>query len=397
MDRPEEAERQRELSPDDDTDIEVKLVRAECWAYFLSTVPIVFLFVGMALVPQLFHLRVCNCITTAVLLVVMSASVVVLKTEGRSLLLERARLLGNLGHCLRTFLHLLFACFHNDNIFMRLVTLFVLPVSSARQSHSVASYLVYMAAHNLVTIYRFSGDFDEGLPWILCVMIITPVLLDVAAQKQDGKESRLQVESLAMTTTEVSEATKSLLASFCDAVATLGPDLRLLEYSPSLSALLNRRAEADKCILDFLDMSDREEFKSHIQQTKDESESGGQEKRHSMHVRPFTAHLLDVYSGVVHAHMFIAYIPKGIKEFVYVVGIAEAWQPKTNTSSRKNAKTKSFQLNMETGKLEPAFPAFSSGALPLADKIASGSYPKQRTQRAFSPHPAKERQLSSTL
>jgi len=366
-------------------DCEVQLVHAERQAYIGRMCPVLLLFLAIAFTPQLAHLQTCCLSTALAILLTILNTAMMLSTSDKKLLIKRAVLVENINHAVRTLVHVLFLKMHNESVFLRLVSLFLQPLSAACQCHSIRSFKAYLAVHILLTIYRFSREVEEGLPWVFATLISISILLEIATQKRNGEEARSSLDVAYKTIGQLAETSSlRMLRSFCDAVAVVDKDLKILEPSPSLSTVLSRKINPGTSMTDLIHMSECQQFVDHMANlqeascdkhcSEDESEiSGCSNQSTGKHLEDrarcletMKVHLVDGHSGLVAVHLFNVCLMepdmRGSTGLKYLVGISESWKPPSQKPKMKRRGSGSKQVlhefNIKTGQIDPMFPAF---------------------------------------
>mmetsp|Transcript_23652 Transcript_23652/g.67327 ORF Transcript_23652/g.67327 Transcript_23652/m.67327 type:complete len:389 (-) Transcript_23652:187-1353(-) len=348
---------QHDEGPGSWEDVEVNIIREER-KEFLHGVPV--LLVLLASMTLSCETRMVG--LTSIVLTLIGAS----PTALMSFDTRRANIIKQAGHAqmsgavLRIFIHMLWIVFHPEQEFMKLVCLFAFPVSLARQRGSQLVYVAFLVANNLLAVYRFAGNLEVGLPSIAVGFVISLVSMDFVSQKQRGFEMRLALSATMRHMAVLSRATaRSLLDCFCDAVVALGPDLTLLEPSPDLTSLLDRKADEGKSFESFIHLSDVADHRDRVASLLDESSW----QPGSVQLQSIRVNLQDSYNLPVQAHLFHVSHKCPNQGTVLYVGISESWQPpdepkKQSKSKRLHRSRGPNQLCMETGKIIPAGAVF---------------------------------------
>jgi len=258
----------------------------------------------------------------------------------------------------RLMVHMLWVAFHPEQEFMKMVCLFAFPLSLARQRGSTSVHIAFLAANNLLAVYRFAENLEAGLPSIAVGLMVSAVSMDFVWQKQRGFRMRLLLSATMKQMSILSRATVlSLLDCFCDVVVALGPDLALLDSSPDLAVLTGRKADEGRSFETLIHLSDVEEHRDRVSSFLDESNK----QPGSMKLQSIRINLQDSYNSPVGANLFHVCHHCPNQGTVLYVGISESWQPpdENKKSTRRSHRNKGIsQLCMETGKLIPTGPAF---------------------------------------
>lgn len=378
-------------------DLEVTIVHEEARAYAKSAAIPGLLCLGLALDPSRSSrdksssfLTACLCFTCIVV------TIISVRETNRESLLARAYHVGNFGHLIRTLIHCLWIYTGSDSIFYMCLTLFILPLSSARQSHNFRSFVGYIFLHSCLTFFRFKDALAVKMPWIVATIISNAVLLDVAIQRDLARNARIALEASKAKIAQMAELNaKSFFDSFCDAHVVLDSSLNLLETSKSLEVITGRQALQGKSFMDFIDLSDREEFRHFIDTSAQDLDLNAEGKLSPDQLHSVRVHLSSLFSVPIPVHLLSIRAPNSNMESL-MIGICEVWQPKKTKkeSSRRSEKAK---LNMETGKLEPANALFpeklDNPKFPLADLLQGAQSPSglqersSRDRRQDSPRP----------
>lgn len=385
---------------DEDEDLEVQFIHAERQAYIGRMCPLLLAFLVLALTPRVAHLQICSLIASMAILLTILDTAVMLRSLDKQLLMKRAVCLENINHSVRTSIHVLFLTMHNESVFLRLMSLYLQPLFAAWQCHNIRSFKVFLAVHNVLTIYRFRDDFEEGLPWIFTTVILSSMLLEGAVQKKLGIEARSSLGMAYKTMGQWAETSSlRMLQSFCDAVAIVDKDLNILEPSPSLATVLSRRVNAGTSMIDFIHMSECQQLRDHIadlqevcnkQSSADDfglekhstADQGKNPEGKQKFLETTKVHLVDGHSGLVAVNLFSVCLMEpcigdstGVK---YLVGICESWKPRSHQPKSKSkmerAMPNKYEFNIGTGQIEPMFPAFppKESKAPLRELSSTG-------------------------
>lgn len=348
-----------------DADMEMEIIKAEVWRSHIAGCIIAGSLLFSLLFPVFAHLRTvisCSVLVTAICTAVLKLH---LTRVDREAFIRRAARAGDVNLFIRTVVHVMVILTHNEEVYLRLITLFVFPLASARGCHRPKSFLCFAAAHMILVIYRFHDDWNANAAYIAATLFTMPMLVDVSVQRQRAKESQVNLAESYKTIRGLAESTaRSLMRGFCDAVVTLGPDFRLVEPSKTLGALLNSHVDKGKYFPDLLDMGDRDDFRLRMEEiTKTVVKAGpdgallGPGQPNSLSLR---VHLIDSFSNPTPVHIFHSCFLRWDYEPVYLLGVSEAWKPSGTKSSKEKLKPIS-SLNMETGKVELMAPTFPEG------------------------------------
>lgn len=239
-----------------------------------------------------------------------------------------------------------------------MVCLFAFPVSLARQRGSTSVFVAFLAANNVLALYRFAENLEACLPSIAVGLLVSAISMDFVWQKQREFRMRLLLDASMKQMSILSRATvRSLLDCFCDAVVALGPDLALLDSSPDLAVLTGRKADKGRSFESLIHLSDVEDHRDRVTSLLNESNK----EPGSMKLQSIRINLQDSYNSPVGAHLFHVYHTCPNQGTVLYVGISESWHPpdEHKKSTRRSHRNKGInQLCMETGKLIPTGPAF---------------------------------------
>jgi len=347
-------------------DLEIQVLRKEVETFAFSRIPVVIVYTALAVLPQFAYLRGCSLAALGTLAVGVAFSYWVLNDVECKRLQRYALTNEILHHCCRTLTHMLWLTFHNKDTFTMVFMLWVTPIDAARMSRPIP-FMVYMATHVLLTLYRFSGDLAFGAPYIIGVIASSKILHEISIMKHESKEMSFELhgahERMSNLATDIM---KSIFNCFCDASAVLNSDLKLAETSPTLSAMLERQATEGKAFEDFVHGSDREEYRQQFSQPSQTSGSeteargiGESSMAAALNLRSMRLHLQDSFSVPVDVQVFYAYFEDARERQLYFIGVSESWQPKQSTKpSAKSKRDVSKRINFETGRLESSHPLF---------------------------------------
>lgn len=337
-------------------DTEVSIIREER-ADFLHGIPVLLILLGLMTFSG--ETRTAG-LVSMVLTLTGALPVALMKFDdaNRDAIVKQSNYAQKSGAGIRIMVHILWIVLHPEQEFMKMVCLFGFPVSLARQRGTTSVFVGFLAANNLLAVYRFVENLEAGLPSIAVGLMVSAISMDFVWQKQREFRMRLLLSASMKQMSILSRATvRSLLDCFCDAVVALGPDLTMLDSSPDLAVLTGRKADEGKSFEALIHLSDVEDHRDRVSSLLDESNK----QPGSMKLQSIRINLQDSYNSPVGAHLFHVYHKCPNQGAVLYVGISESWQPpdENKKSTRRSHRNKGIsQLCMETGKLIPTGPAF---------------------------------------
>lgn len=286
-------------------------------------------------------------------------------------------------HTARTIGHISAVVCANEDLFGRLIFLFVGPCCGSRLTYSTP-YNAYITIHVSIVICRFAGSVADEFPFLLSALACCHLLYETFVTRRRSEEGALEKTRGMVTLAE--DISYSVLSCFCDAVARVSADLDILEDSPSLSTLLSRRASTGRSFLDLVNMSDREKYMDFI---KSFSSSAGDktstladaDNADGLQLRSVDVYLDDVMNVPVEVHVFHARLETLDERPFYLMGIMEREsyrfsRKKTTKTGRAGGRAKGpatrvdqTTLNFESGRLEPWRPAFDEKDAALLSDI----------------------------
>jgi len=272
---------------------------------------------------ELEHLRLPGKLLGALGLLCAAVVILALQPEGPQVL-ARTRWAEDFSLVAKLVMHILCIALDGDGtfLFLKLLSMLMYPLSSAKVSNNLTSFRIYLFFHNVLVVLRFSYNLQEGLPWMITTALMDWMLHDWAVLRS---AQRRAFEELALTHVDLEHSaqvtTKSLFCRFCDATVTLDADLTIVEPAPQLAALLglNHRLQG-RTFSSLIDASDLGPFAAYLEVDLDDV---GQEKP-SLQVK-----LLDVFARPVSVHIFYTCFRGRNKNRrpVYVLGVSESWRP----------------------------------------------------------------------
>jgi len=381
---------------------EEHLLRQSVQIYVGSTLYSVAMYFSVAFQPffdELRHLRL------AAFLIGVFAGMCTMMM-GFALWSERAELESRVRHaenmCLvvRLLMHVVCIAFDGDAsfVFLKLVSLWIHPLSAAKETRSALSFKVYLAIHNAMVIARFRDDWRGGVPWIVCTLVLDRTLLDWHVIKQESRRSKRELAVAHESLEQAAEVTtKELFERFCDATATLDADLSISEPATQLAAMLGKQGDMmGRAFGSLMDGEDLKTFSDHMELVKQDLEENAADPAHTESVQ---VRLLDAWGKPVSVHVFHAGFRSRDKKPVYFLGISEAWRPPRSKSKAADAHRQRLgtvhsvscgSLLFEGGRGAPSTPLGSSlpPALAFGRLEASGA-----RRRQYSPRPTRSMSL----
>eukprot|EP00929_Paragymnodinium_shiwhaense_P032596 TRINITY_DN18043_c0_g1_i2.p1 TRINITY_DN18043_c0_g1~~TRINITY_DN18043_c0_g1_i2.p1 ORF type:complete len:218 (+),score=42.87 TRINITY_DN18043_c0_g1_i2:950-1603(+) len=216
------------------------------------------------------------------------------------------------------------------------------------------------------------------------MLMLGGVLRDIVTRRKLGREHRLLLERVMQRSEKTAEtASRSIMDSFCDALAVVDSSFTLLETSPSLSTMLSVNAVQGRPFLDFVAPQDRESLQEFLPKVALMDDERDGLNTGSVCLSQMTVHLQDPYAVNTSARLFSACFPRTLgEEPVYLIGISESWKPPTK-QPRRPKKVKDILK-------ESTLPMFPGGGFGLHDfpnkppRLAS-SDAELRIRKPFSP------------
>uniref|UniRef100_A0A7S0A465 Uncharacterized protein n=1 Tax=Pyrodinium bahamense TaxID=73915 RepID=A0A7S0A465_9DINO len=391
--------------------VEEQKLRQQALVYINSSLPSILLYLMLALQPfdRLAHLRWAMLIVGT--LTCINAMVTKIAVRGGEAGVEhRVELAEHTCLVVRLVSHLTCITFDGDSThtFLKLVSLCIHPLSSAKESNSPHSFKMYLVLHNLLVLLRFWNNLEGGAPWIVWTLVMDRMLLDWVHAKSEQMQTREELAVAHVELGELAEATtKKLFERFCDCTATLTDDFRIDEPAPQLAAMLGlqERQMVGRAFCSLLDFADLKCFLDHMELVAKEADARPDERVHSESIQ---VNLLDVYAQPVSVHIFSACFHDLDKKPTFYVGMSETWRPSRSRSKRQmHSHTVALRTaaveqpkcsaKLQDGRLTPPearIRARSTGAYEAHGALAvSGS----SRMRNYSPRPSCVRRTSSTV
>jgi len=308
----------------------------------------------------------------------------------------------------RSLMHCVCIFFDGDSshIFLKLISLWFLPLSAAKESMTVESFQVYLGLHNILVLLRFWSDLQQNAAWVFGTLVVDRMLLDLSASRHEGHEMRdelarrnIEIEQLA------EDTTKRLFQRFCDATATLSEDMHIAEPAPQLAAMLgiNETTIKGRSFTSLIDSEDLPSFTSHVESIrcthKDVDEAPADDVRPRVYdhfPESIQVKLLDAFAKPVPVHVFHASFIGLNDKRVYFVGLSETWRPPKTKGKKDCGKMRSGTSAgcspSGTGSLLPPgslMPQASraDGPLGLGNSIPNPMRRRGNSPRAVSPRP----------
>lgn len=388
-------EQEEPVKPEWVATAEESLLRHQVDAYVWQVLPCVGFYWGLALQPfweSLSHLRWAMLLFGAL----AGFCVVVTKIAERA---PRAELHRRLDMAKRVCLavrlleHIVCIAYDGDGsyTFLKIVSLWFLPLSAAKESNQLGSFRVYLALHNILVLFRFMGDLQGGAPWVFGTLVVDRMLLDLVGNQQECTCLREQVGLAHAELERLAEiTTKQLFRRFCDATATLTSELHIAESTPQLAAMLGLQDSSMKG-RDFsalVDAEDVSRFQEHLATLQYVSEDSGVGPKNAELPESIQVTLLDAYASPVPVHVFHASFRSLDGKHRFFVGVSETWQPPksrtrgtpTSSSRRPTGRGTASIRSPETMTSQEFDVSLGSRTLPGACAAAV-------RQRSFSPRP----------
>mmetsp|Transcript_45985 Transcript_45985/g.132611 ORF Transcript_45985/g.132611 Transcript_45985/m.132611 type:complete len:430 (+) Transcript_45985:53-1342(+) len=251
----------------------------------------------------------------------------------------------------------------SSHVFLKLISLWFLPLSAAKESMTVDSFKIYLVFHNLLVLQRFWHNMGECAAWVFGTLVVDRMLLDLSHARHEGDRMR---EELARANIEIEqlaeETTKRLFQRFCDATATLNAEMQITEPAPQLAAMLGI-SEANmkgRSFMSLIDGEDMDNFRGHVDALKSahseapapswEEESGSIRPRAvDHHPESIQVKLLDAFAKPVPVHVFHASFHGLDNKRVYFIGLSETWRPPRSSKAKKDANKRVGSGTTPTG------------------------------------------------
>jgi len=277
--------------------------------------------------------------------------IVVVASQKSNMQLARCKVLIQLlNPVLRTIVHLICATVAPDSTFLMLFTLYLLPMSAAREIECTTQCNIYLAVNDVLAIWRFRAKLQEGTPWLSVLFMSHLVLLDLVSQKQLQKSTRHLVEKAEESTRDMAKYTiVTLFDKLCDAVVELRADCHVSDRPRRLAAMTGRLENLmhGKYFPDFLDSQHQAEFEKTVIEAKDGVCAHGLLDS-GMQVSSFRTVLRDAFAQAVPVNVLMITVLGSDHKPVFVLGIDEAWQPqetKTAQVRRRVSRVKSNRVS----------------------------------------------------
>eukprot|EP00929_Paragymnodinium_shiwhaense_P055942 TRINITY_DN28000_c0_g1_i1.p1 TRINITY_DN28000_c0_g1~~TRINITY_DN28000_c0_g1_i1.p1 ORF type:complete len:388 (-),score=34.26 TRINITY_DN28000_c0_g1_i1:108-1271(-) len=286
----------------------------------------------------------------------------------------------------RVAFHLLISTVFIDSEFWHLIALVVLPLSCARQSMCVRSCGTQLVVHVALSVYRLSkraATYESSVLMTHAMLLFMVFVFGLETSKERdevrSKEAHEQndkefIAKCADTTT------MQLLHKLCDAGAIIGPDLCILEKSPSLESLLEISTAAGQDFMRFVDSKYYMETETMLRQAlMDHAEKRTKMKRgqHKTLGNPVVQSsrvcLMGPCGVKVDVHLFIVH-PTQAQDSRCHVGILRTWRP--GAASTKDLARRDHQSQPAFGSIGGAFETETA----LYEGGNVGTRPRERQQ-----------------
>mmetsp|Transcript_107505 Transcript_107505/g.342757 ORF Transcript_107505/g.342757 Transcript_107505/m.342757 type:complete len:422 (-) Transcript_107505:146-1411(-) len=317
--------------------VQAGLLHAGLCQHLRSLVPMLALYFALSFQTfseELEHLRLPGMLLGALAMLCAAVVILALRAEGPQVV-ARTRWAEDICLVVRLVMHIVCIALDGDGtfLFLKLISMLVYPLSSAKVSNNVTSFRIYLFFHNVLVVLRFSYNLQEGLPWMITTVLMDWMLHDWAVLRS---AQRRAFEELAFTHIDLEHSaevtTKSLFCRFCDATVTLDADLAIAEPAPQLAALLGlNNCLQGRTFSSLIDASDLEPFAAYLEEMNLDLDDVEHEKP-SLQVK-----LLDVFAQPVSVHIFYTCFRGRNKNRrpVYVLGVSESWRPPRIKSTKR--------------------------------------------------------------
>lgn len=243
----------------------------------------------------------------------------------------------------------------------------ILGLAVCKASVTGACNLVVMAAHCASQLRGGSPDDTELRRYLVMEEILSTaiiVFIHFSFEHWVCFAARHALDIKASSRAEVTA--RRLLSALCDAVVTLGPDLRISAHAPKLANLLleghSTQALKDAHFLDFMAGTDQDRFRDFMSRAPDPGEEGldlfDLEPAQALNV-----HLQNSSGSAVHVQLFHSHFYDLNGQVSHLIGICEAGVPggarvdsRGEVSSRGDAPPAPMRIHSSQPPVHTAFP-----------------------------------------